>query len=85
MRMSLRSVTPFDLNRILKISNVLGAVKIFNLYDSKDGNNYTVECDPDFYRFYHDSKIGHLAVLVPYVAYVLIGFFIMIPIQSKSK
>ncbi|XP_048743369.2 uncharacterized protein LOC125656826 [Ostrea edulis] len=65
---------------------IAGATKIFNLYDSKDtsnGNTYTIQCDSDFYRFYHDAKIGHLAVLMPYVAYVLISFIFMIPIQKK--
>ncbi|XP_048743368.2 uncharacterized protein LOC130046285 [Ostrea edulis] len=66
--------------------SVAGAAKIFSLYDSKDtsdGKTYIIQCHPDFYWFYHNAEKGHLAVLVPYVAYVLFGFFFMINVQKK--
>ncbi|XP_061175544.1 uncharacterized protein LOC133184468 [Saccostrea echinata] len=80
----------FFLGLALYIANfgliIAGAVKVFNLYDSKEiskNETYTVKCDTDFYSFYYNAKIGELAVLMPYALYVLIAL-IFVPENQKK-
>ena len=54
---------------------------IFSLYNNE--TNTTVNCNKDFYDFYHSAKIAQLCVFAPYGAYVLLGLF-CINIQSKK-
>ena len=63
--------------------NFSGASKIFPLNTIE--TNTTVNCDQDFYDFYHSAKIAQLCVFAPYAAYVLFGLFCMINIHSKRK
>ncbi|XP_061195951.1 uncharacterized protein LOC133204223 [Saccostrea echinata] len=59
-----------------------GATKIFSLYN-KDFTNYTSVCHPEFYDFYYNAKIGQLAVLMPYAAYILIAWTLLLILQKR--
>ena len=61
-----------------------GATKIIPLY--KDApNNTTVVCDPEFYDFYYHAKIAQLVVFMPYAAYNLITWVLLLGTQSEYK
>ncbi|XP_048755717.2 uncharacterized protein LOC125666579 isoform X2 [Ostrea edulis] len=64
---------------------VAGATKIIPFYDATNTSNNKTniqQCHPEFYNFYRNTKIGELAVLMPYAAYVLISLFLVVPMQK---
>ncbi|CAG2223615.1 unnamed protein product [Mytilus edulis] len=56
---------------------ILGATKVFQFHDVT--KNHTLKCNDEFYNFYHDTKIGQMAILIPYAVYVIVSMFIVIP------
>nr|XP_022295007.1 uncharacterized protein LOC111105126 [Crassostrea virginica] len=61
---------------------VAGATKIIPLYKDTP-NNTTVVCDPVFYDFYYHAKIAQLVVFMPYAAYNLITWLLLLGTQSE--
>ncbi|XP_056007691.1 uncharacterized protein LOC125666332 [Ostrea edulis] len=79
----------FFLGMALYIANfglcVAGATKIIPFYDvpnTSDNKTDIRQCHPEFYNFYRNTKIGELAVLMPYAAYIIISLFIVVPMQK---
>ncbi|XP_071182051.1 uncharacterized protein [Mytilus edulis] len=56
---------------------ILGATKVFQFHDVT--KNHTLKCNDEFYNFYHDTKIGQMAILIPYAVYIIVSMFIVIP------
>ncbi|CAC5378074.1 unnamed protein product [Mytilus coruscus] len=83
----LRLLRICDTKRTLRINkadyagrqNRKGATRVFPFYEYDASKNYTLKCDPEFYSFYNDAKIGQLAIMMPYAAYIIIYLFIIMP------
>ena len=69
--------------RVHNFSNYFpGATKIIPLYKDTP-NNTTIVCDPEFYDFYYHAKIAQLVVFMPYAAYNLITWLLLLGTQNE--